>query len=157
MTNAKFSLNVSYSQICVFWDTLESPFNHWEQTHLDQGFAWRPGSACFRTIEETGPHEILVIRSDHGVAIDTNAVRVIEVPFDVTSAGLEVASVADAVKFGLGQGTYSLRFELLPKDAAGVALVRLVFVVNASPEFRVLLADPELRVPSTLLKVAAPG
>ncbi|WP_426212704.1 competence protein ComJ [Massilia sp. TWP1-3-3] len=158
MTNANFSLNVSYSQLCVFWETLDAPFNNWEQTHFEQGFAWRPGSACFRTIEETGKHEISVVISDHDVAVDPAAVRVIEVPFEIpNSVGLEVASVADSVMVSLAPASYSLRFELFEKAANGLVPVRLLFLTNVSPDFRVLRADPELQVPDILLKIAEPG
>lgn len=158
INDASFPLNVSYSQIGVFLETLDDPFNHWEQTHFEQGFAWRPGSACFRTIEESGAHEILLVMSDHQTAPDPKAVRVIEVPFEIPHAvGLEIASTADSVQLKLPPALYSLRFELFPKNGAGISLVRLLFAANPTAGFCVLRADRELQVPHTLLKNAEPG
>ena len=42
-----FTLDISYSQLVVFQKGMENPFNDWENTHVDQGFAWRPGSVSF--------------------------------------------------------------------------------------------------------------
>ena len=54
MTRIQFDLFASYSQVSVFMAKLDSPFNDWEQEHVEQGFAWREGSVSFATLEEAG-------------------------------------------------------------------------------------------------------
>jgi hypothetical protein len=158
IVNSIFLLDISYSQVCVFWETLRDPFNEWEQIHFDQAFAWRVGSACFRTIEEAGPHEIFVVVAESDEPVSASAVRVIEVPFDVASAaGLEVASISDSAKIHIPSALYSLRFELFEKDSRGIVPVRLIFIRNATPGFQIRRADPDLNPPPILLKTAQPS
>lgn len=45
-----FTLDISYSQLAVFQKGMENPFNDWEDTHVNQGFAWRPGSVSFGSL-----------------------------------------------------------------------------------------------------------
>jgi hypothetical protein len=49
---AIFQVFVGYSQLSVFDPSLSEPFNNWTPGHVAQGFAWRPGSASFKTLFE---------------------------------------------------------------------------------------------------------
>jgi hypothetical protein len=49
---AIFQVFVGYSQLSVFDPSLSEPFNNWTPGHVVQGFAWRPGSASFKTLFE---------------------------------------------------------------------------------------------------------
>ncbi len=109
MAVSSFDLNVSYGQLAIFWSTLPQPFNDWTDQHVGQGFAWRPGSASFRTLIESGIHTVDVNLVDQALPVSSDAVRVIEVPFDVPADGaIEVASISDSVPLTLPAGMYQL-------------------------------------------------
>jgi hypothetical protein len=148
-------LDISYSQLAVFWSSLQQPFNNWTQRHVDQGFAWRPGSVSFRTLVEAGTHSVQVEIDDHAGTISANAMRVIEVPFEVPADGtIEVASISDSSQLMLPVGTYSLRCEFLGADEEGTECVRLVFARSDDQHFAVVRADDELIVEQELLTTA---
>lgn len=156
MTTTRFNLEVSHSQIAVFRSSLKQPFNDWTQRHVDQGFAWRPGSVSFRTLSESGPHEVEIGLTDQGVA--DAAARVIEVPFEVPADGaVEVATISDSTPLILPAGRYCLRCELFDPDQHGSDLVRLTFFKHAAPEFTVVRADRSLLSRGELLKTAEPA
>jgi hypothetical protein len=104
-------IEVSYGQIAVFQSTLQRPFNDWTDVHVAQGFAWRPGSVSFATLEGGGALDLDVGRA--GPTLDTSrAIRIISVPFEVDPSGfVEIASIADGVVIQLPPGAHRLTFE----------------------------------------------
>jgi hypothetical protein len=155
MTVESFQLDVSHSQVAVFHASLSSPFNNWTELHVRQGFAWRKGSASFRTIAD-GRHAIdVIVQARRDVA--PQAVRVIEVPFEVSDDGIvQVASISDEVSTCVPCDTYMLRFECFgPKDHVAPT-IRLVFTPSRDPKFRIVRADDELSVMDELVVTAEP-
>ena len=152
-----FTLDVSYSQIAVFGARVEAPFSDWTDRHVNQGFAWRHESVSFRTVQEGGPHEVVVAITGRVGAVSADAVRVIDVPFEVPPEGvLEIASIADSAEIAVPPGMYLLRCEFLRPQAA-TAGVRLSFASGDEPVFRVVLADGELSPEADLLTSAEPA
>lgn len=155
MSEASLDLDVSYSQLSVFWSSLQQPFNDWTQKHVDQGFAWRPGSVSFRTLVEAGLHSVQVDIDDHAGPVSQNAVRVIEVPFKVPPDGnIEIASISDSIPLSLPAGGYSLRCEFMEPDAGNAQHVRLIFARADDQHFAVVRADNRLVVGHELLTTA---
>ena len=153
-----FSLDVSYSQVAVFDCSLKQPFNFWTDRHVAQGFAWRPGSASFRTLEETGPHLITVLVTSENARVSANVVRAIQVPFRVpASTCIEVASIADAVRMNLPSQMYTLRFECFNPKENVEPEVKLTLITNDAPKFEILRADHELSPIGDLLLIASPA
>jgi hypothetical protein len=147
-----------YGQLAVFWASLQQPFNDWSQKHVNQGFAWRQGSASFRTLEESGEHAVKVEVFDLPTAVSDNAVRVVEVPFEVPADGkIEVASIGDSFQLTLPVGLYSLRCEFFPKSHNKCLPVKLVFSRSDSPVFKIIRADAELVIEGPLLTEAIPA
>ena len=58
-----FQVFVSYSQLSVFDPTLSEPVNNWTSGHVAQGFAWRPGSVSFKSLSESGTHNVEYFRT----------------------------------------------------------------------------------------------
>lgn len=158
MASTSISLFVSYSQLCVFLSELPQPFNVWLQTHVDQGFSWRRGSAGFRTLEESGQHLVDLEVSKHPIETSADAIRVTEVPFDIPVDGnIEVASISDSVAMTLPAGLYTLRCELFPQTPDEIFPVRLIFIRSDNPEFKILRVDDDLAPPVELLRDADPA
>ncbi|HEY9405475.1 MAG TPA: competence protein ComJ [Pyrinomonadaceae bacterium] len=151
-----FDLEVSYSQICVFHTNLQSPFNDWTDEHVKQGFSWRPGSVCFRMLEEFGSAKVLVELKEQ-VNLRSDTIRAFQLPFVVPQDGLiEVASVADSKQLKLNPGSYSLAFET-GLDEDGGMWCFLSFLMSPSVEARILRADAELNPRPHLLMTAEPA
>lgn len=152
MTSTTLNLYVSYSQIAIFWGSLQQPFSLWTQRHVDQGFAWRKGSVSFRTLVESGSHSVQLEVVDHAGQVGADVVRAIEVPFEVPFEGdVEVASISDSVSISLSPGYYSLRCEFFGYGNEEVQHVRMVFAKADLPHFAVLRADEELTISQELL------
>lgn len=102
------ALAISYNQVAVFLSTLKEPFNNWTDLHVKQGFAWRPGSVSFATLEEVGLVNVEVVRQP----VDTqssDAERIIVVPFEVDDSGrVEIASIADSEPISLPHSSWRL-------------------------------------------------
>jgi hypothetical protein len=112
MSSVEFPIVVSYAQVTVFDHSLEHPFNHWTDKHLAQGFSWRPGSAAFRTVVESGQHLVTVTVNVAEDEQPPSAVRILDVPFEVPADGaIEIGSVSDSSLLEIPSGTYRLRFE----------------------------------------------
>ncbi|MDI1447299.1 competence protein ComJ [Polyangium sp. 6x1] len=152
----KFTTDISYSQIVVHWTGLAIPFSDWQQEHVDQGFAWRPGSVSFGTLDQ-GTADISIRRADaHGLRPDT--IRAIVVPFEVIVGDrVEVASLWDQkAVVDLPPGHYRLIFEhgLLQ---SGDMWCDFTFVPVAAPvTAEILRADPELSPPAEFVMTAEP-
>jgi hypothetical protein len=157
MTTNSFSLSVSHSQVVVFDRSLAEPFTFWTQKHVDQGFAWRHGSASFRTLEDGGHYLIQVIVTSDEAPVSADAVRVIEVPFQVSAKGLiEIASIIEAFPIELSAGLYALRFECFSADRGSYPTIKLIFIRRANPAFKVVRADAELSIYDEMLCNASP-
>jgi hypothetical protein len=150
-------LEVSYAQVAVFQSPLQQPFNDWTDSHVRQGFAWRPGSVSFATLGEAGQMEVEVLRQAFGPE-HSNADRIIVVPFEVDAAGdVEVASISDGKLISLPPGNYRLTFEHGLK-ADGMMWCRFWFEatsVAVVPE--IVRADEALAPVGQLLMEARPA
>jgi Competence protein J (ComJ) len=154
----KFNLYISYSQIAVFNAGMSNPFNDWTDQHVQQGFAWRPGSVSFRTIKSEGVHSVEVFTLDENLTDEyEEAERVIAVPFNVGESGVEVASISDSVKINIPKGEYSLQVVLWKPKTDQLDLIRLLFVRKKHPEFSIIKADIEIQSLKDLLKTASPA
>lgn len=153
------TISVSYSQLVVFDHSLDRPFNGWTDRHVAQGFAWRPGSVAFRTVEEGGQHLVAVtfeVTEDDAVA--PNALRVIDVPFEVPpDEMIEIGSVSDSASFKIPAGLYGLRFECFERSGGDTPLIRLSFRRSSSPGFRVIRAGPDFSPEAPLVLTASPA
>ena len=157
MATTAVRLEVSYGQLAVFVSSLEHPFNDWTDQHVSQGFAWRPGSVSFRTLLEAGQHLVEINVVDHMSAVHHEAVRVVEVPFQVSTDGtVEVGSIAETVPLSLPTGLFLLRCELMQPQSLN-ARVQLTFARNDEPRFAVVRADNELSIDGELLTNAEPA
>ena len=153
-----FDVDVTYSQLAIFWAALPQPFNDWTDMHVSQGFAWRQGSVSFKTLDEQGVHSVSCALINKAAPVSKDAIRVIQVPFEVPDDGmLEVASISDSVSIELPNGMYQLRCELiLPKNGARPC-VNLFFLKTSYPSFSVVKADNDLSVKLPLLISAEPA
>ncbi|MBL8171499.1 MAG: hypothetical protein JNJ50_25280 [Acidobacteria bacterium] len=153
---ANLTINISYSQICVFDSSLQNPFNDWTDDHVSQGFSWRYNAVSFRTLEEFGIAEVEVVIKSH-IDIKTNTVRAIQVPFTVPENGsIDVASIEDSKSLEINPGRYTLVFET-GFDNYGNMWCSLSFVSAFSEEAKILKADDELNPPPTLVMTANPA
>ncbi len=152
MSSVEFPILVSYSQVTVFDHSLERPFNQWTDKHVAQGFSWRPGSAAFRTISESGQHLVTVTVDVIEDQQPPDAIRVIDVPFEVPSDGaVEIGSISDSSLLEIPPGTYRLRFECYEPVSGQAARIRFLFSRNTHPTFGIVRADPELNSEGQLL------
>lgn len=155
---AQFTIDISYSQISVFDARLAKPFNDWLDEHVSQGFAWRPGSVSFGTLENAGPLTAEISRSRTFDESASQASRVIVVPFSVPEhGGVELASIASGVSLELPAGEYELTFEH-GIDEDGKMWARFCFcAVDAPVAPRIIRADAELSPPDELVMTAHPA
>jgi hypothetical protein len=152
------NFDVSYSQLAVFVSVLPQPFNDWTDQHVAQGFAWRPGSVSFRTMAESGAHTLDIEVVDHMGAVRSDAVRAIDVPFDVPADGsIEIGSIAETVPVTLPPGSFLLRCQFLQTAGAAGQRVRLTFARKDPARFAVVRADSELSIVGDLLTTAQPA
>jgi hypothetical protein len=151
-------VEVSYGQFAVFASSLKQPFNDWTDQHVAQGFAWRPGSVSFRCMVEAGRHSIEIDVANRVGSVHPEAVRVIDVPFEIPADGaVELGSITETVPLLLPAGSFLLRCEFLqPSDIAGER-VRLTFAKQEVPHFAIVRADSELSSSGELLKTAQPA
>jgi hypothetical protein len=153
-----FSVEVSCAQLAVFDPTLAAPFNDWTDAHVNQGFAWRPGSVSFRTLDAAGSILVEVFRTRTLNESTSAAERIIAVPFTVTEHGnIEVASIAGGVALELPAGEYELIFEHGRRPGQG-AWANLYFTSVPTPARpHVIRADAELALPAVLIMTAEPA
>lgn len=158
MATVAIHVDVSYSQLAIFWSSLSQPFNDWEQMHVDQGFAWRIGSVSFRTLTEFGAHSIEVNVVDYFQSVSPDAVRVIDVPFKIPADGdIEVASISDSAPLSLPSGSYCLRCEQFGSSNLDGYKVVLTFARAEDQTFAVIRADNDLIIKEGLLTTAEPA
>ncbi|MCP3996970.1 MAG: hypothetical protein GY722_18200 [bacterium] len=158
MIGKSFELYVSYSQVCFFDGTLAQPYNDWSQAHVDQGFSWRPGSACFRTLVDDGLHQVEVHVDEQFPRISEEAKRVIRVPFVVPESGeVELASISESHVVEIAPDYYSLQIEMYEATSRLGPRIVLRLAANEDKSFEVVKADDCLSVPAELMKEAHPA
>jgi hypothetical protein len=155
---ATLSIEVAYAQLAVFDPTLASPLNDWINAHVLQGFAWRPGSVSFKTLESAGSVAVDVLRTQVFDESKSKAQRIIVVPFTVAEHGsIEVGTVGSGVRLQMPPGEYELTFEH-GRNADRRLWARLYFVRAEKPvEPRIVRADPGLSPPPVLLMTTKPA
>lgn len=117
----QFDIFVSYSQLAVFWPSLDEPFNAWTDQQVRDGYSWAPQSVSFKTPSESGVCTVEVV-DVHGRS--PRVAGSIEVPFDVPDDGnVEVASISDGSVINVPCGKATLRYEAL-----GESRLRLTFI-----------------------------
>ena len=90
------------------------------------------------------------------VDISADAVRVIQVPFEVPPSGnIEIASISDATALQIPPELYQLRFECLNGNSAPE--INLIFIKENTPTFAILRFDSELSTVGELLLTAEPA
>lgn len=153
-----FSLEVSYSQLAVFDARLANPFNDWCDAHVNQGFAWRPGSVSFATLEPSGPISLSLTRSTPPSLPDREPERAIVVPFTVPAHGeVEIATISESMSVRLPAGEYALTFRH-GHSAQRAMWATLSFHPVASPvEAKILRADDAPGPPGELVMTALPA
>ncbi len=152
---AKFTIEVSYTQVAVFDQQLPNPFNDWADAHVAQGFAWRPGSVSFGTLESGGALLVDVLGSKALDEAASTAERIIAVPFSVPAHGLvEMGSIGGGVELKLAPGEYELVFEH-GRDHDGNMWANFFFKPVPRPTTpRIIRADSELSPPAEFLMSA---
>ena len=153
-----FELPVSYSQIAVFDARLDQPFNDWRQEHVDQGFAWRPGSVSFSTLVHSGRIAVSIVVEEVESTDFRSPSRVIVVPFVVPGHGeVEVATMTGSGRLSMQPGAYSLTYKHGVSDE-GDMWAAFVFCRTFTPvDARIELADQRLMVPERLVMSAEPA
>jgi hypothetical protein len=134
----------------------EDIYPEFTHKHVEQGFAWRPRSVWFATVTDGGEHAIEVAVVGHAGEVSADALRVIEVPFEVLADGSITVECVTSVDFPVPPGPYLLRCEFLPPREDFEGRVRLVFARKDTPRFAVLRADENLTVGDELLTTAEP-
>jgi hypothetical protein len=155
---ATFSVEVSYAQLAVFDSTLAAPFNDWTDDHVNQGFAWRPGSVSFSTLDSAGAVLVEVFRSRTLDESKSGAERIIAVPFRVPEHGnIEVASISGGLPLQIPPGEYELTFEHGRRPDQGM-WANLYFTSAPAPALpRVVRADAALVPPAVFVMTAEPA
>jgi hypothetical protein len=148
------SIYILYSQIAVFQADLENPFNDWSTDHVLQGFAWRPQSVSFKTLEEDGDLRVVIEIKEAFDKTNEKTLRAIRVPF--TAKGTtEIASISEGFKVQVPDGDYSLYFET-GRDRTGMWSL-LTFVNEYHSEAEILICDDQLNPGKKLLMTAKPA
>jgi Competence protein J (ComJ). len=150
----EFRLGILYSTIAV--KLPNEALNDWNETHYNQGFAWRSTSVSFGTLSDEPECKVLVKAADTFDQND-NACRMIRLPFEVGSSGVEIASIADRKRIELQEGTYQLIFSAIPGDGGTLDAYEFVFIKSDAPQAEIMKADDQLSPPLELLMEAQPA
>jgi len=151
-----FALNVLYSQISVFLPNLKEPFNNWTDRHVAQGFAWRPGSASFGTLDESGPIDIKVSVREHFEGLLDDSIRAVKLPFRIEGGEVEIATITESKRLEITEGEYDLVFQI-GRDEQQKMWCVFEFVPQASSKAEILRADQALKVNEPLIMTAEPA
>lgn len=157
-------LNINYRTLTVCQHGVSNPFSVWTQTHVDQGFTWRPQSVSFATLESdsSSPRIGVAVQDSYSYSDSSRSLRIIRVPFQLTSQGIEVTSpLSESWQIELPPGNYSIYFAI-EVDANGTKdepwLYRLTFVgVSHSEPAQILRAGEDLNPPDELNMSAEPA
>jgi hypothetical protein len=146
---------VSYAQITFFDGTLDNPFNDWAAQHVQQGFAWRDGSASFKTLIESGQTRVEFAQVQIFVP-KSSALRSISVPFVChEGARIEIATITESQPLQLEAGEYQLIYETWFSD--GICWCRFSVVRNGNLEPQILICDNDMHPLYPLLMHADPA
>lgn len=146
------SISVLYSQVCVFDQSMENPYNDWTVNHRNQGFSWRPGSVSFATSFESGDVFCRVNQVSH-FDDRLEAITLIRVPFFVPEKSLiECGSILSGFELSVEPGHYGLYYCDFGIDR-GVSFSFLKGRFDA----KVVRLLREERGPEFLLMEASPG
>lgn len=154
MEIAEFRLGILYTTIAVMQPNED--FNDWNETHYNQGFAWRSTSVSFGTLTDEPECKVIVKILDT-LELNENASRVIRLPFEVGTSGVEIASIADRKEINLQEGTYQLLFNASPGDGDTLDTYEFVFIKSDAPQSAIMKADDQLSPPAELLMEAKPA
>lgn len=159
MNSLQYRIDVAYKQIAIFRESEEDPFPLWTDSHVRQGFAWRPGVAAFSTLRD-GIHVVEIASAETEDAIEPEVIRAIEVPFDLSgnqhASSLEVASIADSASFPMPSSNYTLRFEI--RGSPQEHKIRFTFIARkGNPRFSVPRIDADLEIIGELVTTAEPA
>ncbi|MGD6849144.1 competence protein ComJ [Rossellomorea aquimaris] len=154
MSEFSFETQILYSQIALFQSGLVTPFNDWNETHVNQGFSWREGSVSFGTLSSDGDCKVTV-KMTKKIKTDGDTIRAIVVPFNVEKGGIEIGSVMETVAIDMPEGTYELLFTAT--NVNNIEHYTFSFIKSEYPNAKVIKADHELNLPDNLLMEANPA
>ena len=116
------------------------------------------GVCRFAPWSSSGQHLVEVDVTNHAGAVHPEAVRVVEVPFEIpTDGAIEVGSIADTVPLSLPAGSFLLRCEFLQPAGTSGSRARLTFAKKDASRFAVVRAGPDLSFDGKLLTTAEPA
>ncbi len=155
---ARFAVEISYTQVAVFDQQLPNPFNDWTDAHVAQGFAWRPGSVSFGTLETAGHLSVQVFKGKEVDEGSSAAERIIAVPFSVPAHGsVEIGSIGGGAVVEIPPGEYELVFEH-GHDQDEHMWANLYFMAVCDPvKPRIIRADSEMVPPKDFVMHAEPA
>jgi len=156
MAKHSFQIYLSYSQVCVFVNTLEQPFNDWSDRNFSQGFSWRPGSASFRTLAEDGEHKINLYINEPIPPLPINCIRAFKVPFESSDGNIEIASISDSAQLKIPPGNYTLQTEFIKYESDSKPEINIRLNKGESG-FLILKADSEIDATTELDLMAQPA
>lgn len=159
------NISINFFQLVV-WNADEAgAFLDWSKTHTLQGFVWRPGSAAFATlfalgkrkeVEQDGHSPLVRVQLREQFILSQSAIRIIKVPFSVSSGGIIVTSPGSyEVHCSIPPDTYALYYLIEPDDEAtwiDPHAYTLVFVpAREAVEASIIRADARLHPPAELV------
>lgn len=149
-------LSISYSQIAIFDVDTVDPFNDWNRRHVQQGFAWRPGSVSFGTLFESGELLIRVYLGAGQTLAEAGSLRGWQVPFAVGSSGrVEFSSISASALCDIGSGSYALSCFMGGDEDSAWCSIHMTPEEDCDP--RVLVHDGALCPVYPLLMEARPA
>lgn len=144
---AKFNLDISYTQIAIFDRKMKNPFNDWEQKHVDQGFSWRKKSISFQTLDNDNT-SVKVEFVEKYKKLEVGCKRAISVPFHFTGKEIEIASISDSQILQIPTGKYQVIFQIGSKNKK--SWIKFTFIQNGDLEPKIILKDKKLKVVKSL-------
>ena len=154
--NLQPAMYFSYGQFIVYDDGEALPACLWKQAHVNQGFARRESTVCFRTLLEFGLADLNVVIGCFN--LDRAYERIIAVPVRVTTGRVMVEG-PEEIKFrppiALAAGNYRVVAAQLVKSETEEA-IDVYFEALQQPlrQSQIILADEDLLVEGDLLETA---
>ena len=147
---------IFYSALAVTDGEPGEAYNRWQRQHVGQGFAWRPGSVSFATLEDAGDQRVEVQFANE-VSLRPDAERAILVPFTVSaSEHIGISNMVEDQFLEVPAGKYALVFQTGYGDN-GILWSTLTFVPENNCEAEILRADEGLTPAYPLLMNADPA
>lgn len=161
---AEFDIVVDYSQILVYLSTVARPGLIWDDEHVAQGFAYRPGIVGFGLPDHDGACRVQVDTAAE-VAVAPAAIWALSVPFDVSVGPVKIGTIFDSFDVAIPVGNYNLVFavfegSLVKRESGGdgyAYVIRLQFCPSKNPDFRILKKGGELTTDTVLRRDASQG